>query len=295
VPEWPREPILPGKSAQIRVNYNPRKQIGAFSKTVQISSNADVPVAVITVKGVVIPVAKVEEVYKYNIGDIRLQTIYASFGEIYKGKTSTYNIRVMNASSGKSAMLTFRKIPAHLKIKVIPEILEPQKEGRIEIEYTSTGITEWDYVVDRLEMLVNGQSVPNNRISITANIKEDFSSISAEQLAMAPIVEFDNKTADFGTIAGDKPVEHTFKLTNAGKSDLIIRKVSATCGCTAVQPAKTTIPPGDFTLIKAVFNPSGRQGNQKKAITIITNDPKRSKSVLWINAVIQRTTNNTNQ
>jgi hypothetical protein len=39
-------------------------------------------------------------------------------------------------------------------------------------------------------------------------------------------------------------------------------------------------------MIKAVFNSAGREGNQKKAITVITNDPKRSKSVLWINGVV---------
>jgi hypothetical protein len=150
-------------------------------------------------------------------------------------------------------------------------------------------------VVDRIDLLINGQKFPNNRINVTANIKEDFSGISAEELALAPRVEFDSHQYDFGIILDDKVVEHTFKLTNKGKSNLFIRKVTATCGCTAVQPAKTMIPPGDSTVIKAVFNPSGREGNQKKAITVITNDPKHSKSILWINAVVQKSVNNINQ
>jgi hypothetical protein len=142
-------------------------------------------------------------------------------------------------------------------------------------------------MVDRINFLVNGKTVSGNRINITANIKEDFSGLTAEQLAMAARAEFDSHQFDFGNITGDKSVEHSFKLTNTGKSNLLIRKVSASCGCTAVQPDKTTIMPGESTMIKAIYNPKGsKAGNQKKAITVITNDPKQSRSVLWVSAVI---------
>lgn len=294
VPEWHREPVLPGKTGRIRVSFDPQKQSGAINKTIQVISNADIPQVVIAVKGVVIPVDKVEEVYRYTVGDIHLQTIYAAFGEIYKGKTATFTIKVMNGADKTPASLTFTKIPAHIKIRVIPEIIEPQQEGRIEMEYLSTGANDWDYKVDRLDLLINGQVFPNNRINVTANIKEDFSGLSAAEMALAPQAVFDSHLFDFGNISDDQVVEHAFKLTNTGKSALYIRKVSASCGCTAVQPAKTMIPPGDSTVIKAVFNAAGREGNQKKAITVITNDPKRSKSILWINAVIQKPISNIN-
>lgn len=287
VPEWPREPVLPGKSGTIKVSFDPKKQSGSFNKTIQVNSNADVPQVVIAVKGVVIPVDRVEDVYKFTVGDIRLQTVYAAFGEIYKGKTATYTIKVFNASYDKPASITFRKLPPHLKARMIPEIIEPQQEGRIEFDYLTAESDGWDYVVDRLDFLINGQVLANNRISVTANIREDFSGKSAEEMAQAPRAEFDSQSFDFGQITNDKVVEHSFTLKNTGKSNLYIRKVTASCGCTAVQPAKTTINPGDSTAIKAVFNASGREGNQKKAITVITNDPKRSKSILWINAVVQ--------
>jgi hypothetical protein len=143
-------------------------------------------------------------------------------------------------------------------------------------------------VVDRIDLLVNGQSVPANRISITANIKENFKDFTADDMSKAPEVEFDQTNYDFGVITPDKVVEHVFQLTNRGKSDLYIRKVSASCGCTAVQPAKIIIAPGESTAIKATFNAAGREGNQKKAITIITNDPKRSKTILWINGMVSK-------
>jgi hypothetical protein len=41
VPEWPREPILKGKSASIKVKYDTNR-IGAINKTVTVMSNAKV-------------------------------------------------------------------------------------------------------------------------------------------------------------------------------------------------------------------------------------------------------------
>ncbi len=288
VPEWPREPILPGKTGSIKVSFDPKKQSGSFNKTIQVLSNASSPQVVISVKGVVIPVATNADIYKYTIGDIRIENIYVAFGEIPKGKTKTQILRVLNTSDERSVTLTFKTLPPYLKYTCAPEVIGPKQEGSLKIEYLTGNINQWDYVVDRLDLMINGQALPKNRINITANIKEDFSSYTAEDLAKAPVVKFDRHEFDFGVIPGKAPVEHSFKLINEGKSDLLIRKVTASCGCTAVQPAKTLIAPGDTALIKVKFNPAGREGNQKKAVTVITNDPKHSKSILWIKAEIQR-------
>lgn len=40
VPKWPKEPIAPGKSADMTVEYTTTTKEGAFNKTVTISSNA---------------------------------------------------------------------------------------------------------------------------------------------------------------------------------------------------------------------------------------------------------------
>ncbi len=52
VPQWPKEPIAPGASSKIKVTYD-TKRVGAFTKTVTISSNGVTSSKVITIKGVV--------------------------------------------------------------------------------------------------------------------------------------------------------------------------------------------------------------------------------------------------
>lgn len=56
-PEWPKEPIAPGKTGKITVGYN-AKAAGNFSKTVTITSNAKTNPKVLTIKGDVQPAAK---------------------------------------------------------------------------------------------------------------------------------------------------------------------------------------------------------------------------------------------
>ncbi len=40
VPKWPKDPIAPGKSAPMTVEYTTTSKAGAFNKTVTLSSNA---------------------------------------------------------------------------------------------------------------------------------------------------------------------------------------------------------------------------------------------------------------
>lgn len=51
-PGWPQEPILPGKSASIKVKYD-TKRPGPFEKNVTISSNSKEPSKIVKIKGVV--------------------------------------------------------------------------------------------------------------------------------------------------------------------------------------------------------------------------------------------------
>jgi hypothetical protein len=51
-PTWSKEPILPGQSGVINIGYN-TNNIGTFSKTITVISNATNSSVVITIKGTV--------------------------------------------------------------------------------------------------------------------------------------------------------------------------------------------------------------------------------------------------
>ena len=57
VPTWPREPIAPGESGEIGVQYD-TKRVGKFTKTITLSTNASKAPVILTIKGEVNPPPK---------------------------------------------------------------------------------------------------------------------------------------------------------------------------------------------------------------------------------------------
>ncbi|MCB0737869.1 MAG: DUF1573 domain-containing protein [Bacteroidetes bacterium] len=58
-PEWPKEPIMPGQSGVIKAEYNAEK-LGAFHKTIEVTSNATETPLSLTIKGSVIEASLVD-------------------------------------------------------------------------------------------------------------------------------------------------------------------------------------------------------------------------------------------
>ena len=53
VPSWPKTPIMPGESGEIKVKYNTAK-VSPIRKTITITSNAETPTVALKIKGKVI-------------------------------------------------------------------------------------------------------------------------------------------------------------------------------------------------------------------------------------------------
>lgn len=54
VPDWPREPIAPGKTAKIKVKYNTQR-VGVINKSVTLTTNAvNGPSQILRIKGSVV-------------------------------------------------------------------------------------------------------------------------------------------------------------------------------------------------------------------------------------------------
>ena len=68
------------------------------------------------------------------------------------------------------------------------------------------------------------------------------------------IIEFDKTDFDFGTINEGDFVDGVFKITNAGKVDLLITSAKASCGCTVPTRPKEPIKPGETADLRFSFN-----------------------------------------
>ncbi len=286
-PSWTKKPIAPGTKGYVKVAYNPRNRPNKFNKSVTVYSNASTKIVSLRIMGNVIPKPRtIEDDYPFLIGGVRFKTNHFSFVKVYKDKKKTLSIQVINTSD-QNQNISFSQVPKHIQLKAIPVTLKPKQKGIIEGTYDASLVKDWGFVVTRVMIILNDIKDRNNRLTISATISEDFSGHTPEQLANAAKIKFQEKVYNFGKMKQKTSVEHDFVFKNTGKSDLIIRKVRSSCGCTAVSPKEKTIKPGQSSSIKAIFSSGTRIGRQNKSITIITNDPKTPNVILRVTGEVK--------
>lgn len=111
--------------------------------------------------------------------------------------------------------------------------------------------------------------------------------ISCGSLFGKPSIQFSRLEHDFGVIRQNTAVKEVITFKNAGNSDLKIKKVETSCGCTGTKVDKTTIKPGEEGTLEITFNSGHNNGQVQRSITIHTNDPKNSTVVFRIKAIVR--------
>ncbi|NDV97596.1 DUF1573 domain-containing protein [Dysgonomonas sp. 521] len=90
--------------------------------------------------------------------------------------------------------------------------------------------------------------------------------------AQTPYPKFLTTTHDFGSIGEDSGTVTTrFEFTNDGDAPLIIKWISASCGCTTSDWTREPIPPKGKGFINVSYNPKGRPGVFTKTISVRSN------------------------
>ncbi len=289
-PEWTKTPIPGGGKGKITAIFDPIGRPGPFNKTLSVYTNSKPEVVVLTIKGQVIQKEKtIEELFSFPVGGVRFESNHLAFTNVKKTEKKIRVMQLVNTSGGP-VKIEFEQVPAHLTLKANPATLKPGQKGIVEGTYDATKNPGWGNGGDMIKVKINGIVQENVYYYVSANLVEDFSGLSKEDMANAPVFNLESKTIDLGKIPGNTAKEVIFKYTNQGKRDLVLRHVKSTCGCTAVQqdPEGTGIKPGQSSSIKAVFNSGSYKGKITKVIYVYTNDPKNSEVMLMLNADVEQ-------
>lgn len=115
--------------------------------------------------------------------------------------------------------------------------------------------------------------------------------LQAQTEKSGAIIDFKEKSIDFGDINQGDKVEHTFVFTNNGDTPLVISNVAVTCGCTAPNWPKQPIAPGATGELKVVFNSAGKMGKQNSVVRIYSNASEPIEKVSLISNVLPKGTN----
>jgi hypothetical protein len=283
-PEFTKTPIPPGGKGVITAIFDPENRSGIFSKTLTVYTNSTPAAVVLTLKGeVVARERKVEESFLWPVGPVRFQSREIAFQGFPKTQKKVRIMQLINTSN-EQVKVEFTDLPSHLLLKCVPESLKPGQKGVAECTYAGMKDNRWGPVSDMIRVKLNG-IVQETGIYVSANLLEDFSDLTREEIANAPVFKPVNARFDFGQIDPSAPKNAEFIIRNEGKRELIIRDVKPYCDCASViRGAGITIKPGGTGTVVVSFNPGGLSGDVTRQVFVCSNDPKNSQAILIFHA-----------
>jgi hypothetical protein len=284
---YSKNPIQSGKRGEIEATYDPKNRPGPFSKGITVSTNDNTQLSLqIVIKGEVLPKPKTfVDNFPVKLGHLRLSASQANFQTISNTEIRSETVSIYN-DWDQNMTLSFTDLPASISIKAVPQSLNPSDEGKIIITYDASKRNDFGFLYDKFLIVTNDIDQPEKGLTVTANISEDFSKLTPEEIENAPVINFDAKSYDFGSAQEGDKVNYSYIFANRGKNDLIVRKTKASCGCTAISPEKFTIKSGESSKINVTFNTTGKTGQQSKTITVTCNDPKNPTVILTIKGLV---------
>jgi hypothetical protein len=113
------------------------------------------------------------------------------------------------------------------------------------------------------------------------------SSIAAEQ-AKGPRIAAEPVAFDFGKALQRKTLHKDFVIKNLGTEDLLIEKVSTTCGCTAalMDDDAKLVKPGRTAVLRVSLETRNYTGKVERKVLVQSNDPVRNPLEVRVQATV---------
>ena len=110
-------------------------------------------------------------------------------------------------------------------------------------------------------------------------VVDDITAGSANQPLTS--VSFKDSIVHKGKMKEGEILNVEFEFTNTGTEMLIIKNVTASCGCTIPEKPEEPIAPGNTGKIKATFDSRGRAGMNQKVITVVANTKETIHTLIF--------------
>lgn len=288
VPEFSRQPILPGQTAAIKVTYDPANRPGAFSKDLTVYDTERRPVATLTVRGTVMPRERtVEELYPVNAGSgLRLTESLATFSYLHHDRPATSVIGIANASDRPLRLELVPDESSGYLTTDYPHQLPAGSRGEIRLTYhLPDGCGRYGTVKDLLTLRIDGR---DSRIPLMAHgIAVDNPHLSNE--ISVPKAEIDKYILKFGVLKRANGLQKLpLHLTNKGDGQLIVRAVEPDGGIGCTLRTGRRIAPGQSVTAYVTVDPAQQEyGPLSGHLTIVTNDPSRPMRRIRVTAIME--------
>ena len=289
---YTKEAVQPGQTGFIDATYDPWGRPGQFNKNIKVSTNEpnQTNPYIIFIKGNVIkrPPTKYEIAgYKSGRGEVRVKEATVRFQVKNTGShIDTFQIRSFY-ENGRATTFNL-ELPEYIQEvgRSFGQTIPAGHEGYIVLKYDATKRNAWGNLKDRAVIITDDTIEPRKYLYFNVNLVEDFSKLSPKELEKAPKISFDKTIFKFDTIVQNSSITETIKITNTGKSKLIIRKIESSLPALSYKMSSMEIDPGQSANLDLTFNAKNRRGKQNATIEVISNAPSNSSQIISVTGMI---------
>ena len=287
-PTYPRDAVAPGDTAYVEVTYDPGGRPGRFAKKVYVETTAEPSRSTLTVRGTVIGAPHtISRRYPADMGPMMISHRALMLGELYKGRLKTVYFDAYNRSED-SLRVEVARTPSWLDITVAPDAVPPGEQFSLIAYANSAKCPLYGLVEDSVTIAPRPGEL--RTLPVTMLVAEDFTSLTPEQAASAPVALLDTRTLDAGTVdrAGGE-VTRTFRITNEGRSPLRIRRIySSDTGVEVKLDGGPTLRRGKHATVTVTADPAKAPADMLNArVSIITNDPVNPVQTVRLTALLK--------
>jgi Protein of unknown function (DUF1573) len=101
-----------------------------------------------------------------------------------------------------------------------------------------------------------------------------------------PTINAEPASFDFGKVLQNKTVQKQFVIRNIGTEDLVIERVSTTCGCTVADGYAKLVKPGQSTNMNVQLNTRTFKGAMERRVLIRSNDASHDPLELKVQVTV---------
>jgi hypothetical protein len=273
-------------AGSVRVRFTSKGRPGRVNKQIRLFTTGGTEEGgSLSVFGIVLPKGTAGEVsYKDTMGGLAFDHITEMVGQLRSDQDKEYTFRIKNVSKNVINILDKVEHKPAFSIAIKDKVLKPGQETYAIVKFIGKNGDASSYkrnqgIYEPIVFYTDEKQSDRKTLIINGSYERIY---TAAELEAAPKAFFEVYDFQAGDIIQGQYLTYNFQLLNKGKSELKIESVKASCGCTATEPKENTVRAGGRTEIVARFDSNGKQGEQHKTITVVTNDPETPTIILHL-------------
>lgn len=291
--DYPRMPISGGDTATVTVTYDPSGRPGDFSRDIAVRTSAQPARTILNITGRVIATpATVRRLFPTAAGPIALKTSILALGKLTKGAEKTVYLHGYNAGADTMTISPGPKAD-ELTVTALTDTIPPGGSCTLAVKITTSASGQYwgptEFPLQVLAMTADGTEAGTATVTAIANLEDDFTGLTDEDLANAPVIGLSDDKIDFGQLT-DTPTTRQLTITNRGPAPLAIHRIASDSpkSVTARPGTATVSPGGSLEVTIDATAPADGDDFLDARLTIYCDDPRNPAAACRLVGTVSR-------